>query len=42
MRKNQLSSFSLSSTILWIGQRLPSSTSASVLKSAQRGQYQPS
>ena len=26
----------------WIGQALPSATSRSVLKSAQRGQYQPS
>src|SRR5919112_275776 len=41
-RKNQLSSRSISSTIWWIGQRLPSSSSDSVLKSAQRGQYQPS
>ena len=41
-RKNQLSCFSRVSSILWIGQRLPSRISDSVLKSAQRGQYQPS
>ena len=40
--KNQFLSFSRVSSILWIGQRLPSSISDSVLKSAQRGQYQPS
>ena len=41
-RKNQLSSTCHSSSILWIAQRLPSSISDSVLKSAQRGQNQPS
>ncbi len=41
-RKNQLCSLSHVSGILWIGQVLPSAISRSVLKSAQRGQYQPS
>ncbi len=40
--KNQFSSSTQSSGISWIGQVLPSATSRSVLKSAQRGQYQPS
>ena len=41
-RKNQLSSRSRSSGILWIGQVWSSPASWSDLKSAQRGQYQPS
>ena len=41
-RKNQFCSVSQVSSILWIGQVLPSAISRSVLKSAQRGQYQPS
>ena len=41
-RKNQFSSCSRVSGILWIGQVLPSAISFSLLKSAQRGQYQPS
>ncbi len=40
--KNQFSSLTQSSGISWIGQVLPAATSRSVLKSAQRGQYQPS
>ena len=40
--KNQFSSRTLSSRISWIGQVLPGPSSRSVLKSAQRGQYQPS
>ena len=41
-RKNQFSSRTFSSGISWIGQVLPGPSSRSVLKSAQRGQYQPS
>ena len=41
-RKNQFSSWWRSSTISWIGQRLPSRISFSTLKSAHRGQYHPS
>ena len=41
-RKNQFSSCSRVSGISWIGQRLPSRISFSTLKSAHRGQYQPS
>ena len=41
-RKNQFSSCSRSSGMPWIGQVLPSAISASVLKSAHFGQYQPS
>ena len=40
--KNQFSSSTQSSAISWIGQVFPVATSRSVLKSAQRGQYQPS
>ena len=41
-RKNQFSSCSRVRGILWIRQVVPGPVSASVLKSAQRGQYQPS
>jgi len=40
--KNQFSSFSRTSGISWMRQVLSGPISDSVLKSAQRGQYQPS
>ena len=40
--KNQFSSRSRISGMKWMRQVLPGPISASVLKSAQRGQYQPS